>query len=72
VRTHGQELLLGFNRFDDGAEKKSGELQIYSDRVHFAAVEIECLARGWVLLYAEEHPQGGRVLFNTITCDAES
>jgi hypothetical protein len=72
VRTHGQELLLGFNRFDDSATKKSGELQIYSDRVHFAAVEIECLAKGWVLLYAEEHPQGARLLFNTITCDAES
>lgn len=68
VRTHSQELLLGFNRFDASGVKRSGELQIYSDRVHFAAVEIECLARGFALLYAEEHPQGGRLLYNTVTC----
>jgi hypothetical protein len=68
VRTHSQELLLGFNRFDATGKKKGGELQIYSDRVHFAAVEVECLARGWALLYAEEHPQGGRLLYNTVTC----
>ena len=68
VRTHSHELLLAFNRFDTAGKKRSGELQIYSDRVHFAAVELECLREGWALLYAEEHPEGGRLLFNTVTC----
>ena len=68
VRTYQHELLLGFNRFDVAGAKRSGELQIYSDRVHFAAVDIECLSAGWALLYAEEHPEGARLLYNTVTC----
>lgn len=68
VRTYQDELLLGFNRFDLTGVKRSGELQIYSDRVHFAAVELECLPEGWALLYAEEHPKGARLLYNRVTC----
>ncbi|MBI2894375.1 MAG: hypothetical protein HYY06_12555 [Deltaproteobacteria bacterium] len=70
VRTHAHELLLGFNRFDVSGKKRGGELQIFSDRVHFGTVELECLPDGYALLYGEEDEQrGARLLYNRVTCD---
>jgi hypothetical protein len=69
VRTYQRDLLLGFDRFDVHGHKPGGELQIYSDRVHFGAVELECLPEGWALLYGEEDERGARLLFNTVRCE---
>lgn len=70
VRTHAHELLLGFNRFDVHGKKRGGELQIFSDRVHFGTVELECLPGGYALLYGEEDEnRGARLLYNSVTCE---
>jgi hypothetical protein len=67
IRSYQGELLVGFNRFDSLAQKNGGELQIYSDGVHFGEASLACLPDGWALAYAEEGERS-RVLFNRTTC----
>jgi len=67
IRTFQTEFLIGFNRFDLRGNKNGGELQIYSDGVHFAEASLACLPEGYVLAYAEQGTQS-RVLFNRATC----
>jgi len=67
VRTYQGELLVGFNRFDSLAQKRGGELQIYSDGVHFGEASLACLPVGYAIAYAEEG-EHSRVLFNRTAC----
>lgn len=67
IRTFQGELLVGFNRFDTLGKKQGGELQIYSDGVHFGEASLACLPDGYAMAYAEEGERS-RVLVNRASC----